>query len=558
MTHIKYNIIGIALIAATLSPAMAQKADSTLTQSMTLEREFSPIIVDANKYDRQPDLDQVSVPVTRNTTQADVPPQTVRSQQLGIMPAGQVIVTHIDETEPDGYVDLSAGNWWNTDLKAGIRYGEYTLDLSGFYTKGRLELPFPSSINGESEDWGSRYITGQFKAGYRHEFNDRGILKAHVGASGTNYNLMDYYYSPLHKNKVMHYVENARMHQSWGTINADVAYQTEDLAISLDFEHLGIKRPDINSNQIGVNVRFGLYDYEHWTGEARMRLTESFGINDNYFAIKPEIEFSWLPNRREFRRYYGILGVGSERPALSEVMRELPLTFNFKDYETPFSIFDLTLGYEDNNQGWLRYGASAQFGYTKDEVCAVMRYSPSTYFEHTEDYQKLRFVPGLYNSLINEDCFKFQLEAHADYEYNRYLAAKGELKFHHLSSKAAGWAEPHLQLGLHLISKPGDFTFDLSYQGGWMREMLMYQDGVQPSLEAGSTVKHHYNPDTQEFSSKQDLDPINNLGFRVEWQALPSLKVFAFGQNLLNLDYQLWPGVPAQGITGSLGFHWDF
>ena len=134
-----WTLAALYILSAT-TPASAQtEQDSAMNRTMRLERDFSPIVQQKNKIDQQPATQPVQTK-KNNATLADWKVSSVKSAEIGVMPVGQVIAS--PEQEQDGYLEFSAGNYWNTHLKAGIILDEFRIDAAGFFTKGKQKLPF--------------------------------------------------------------------------------------------------------------------------------------------------------------------------------------------------------------------------------------------------------------------------------------------------------------------------------------------------------------------------------------------------------------------------------
>ena len=140
---------------------------------------------------------------------------------------------------------------------------------------------------------------------------------------------------------------------------------------------------------------------------------------------------------------------------------------------------------------------------------------------------------GLYAKIVQEDCFNFGLNAHLDYEYNRYFGAKANFNLLTHSCETHGLGNPPVAIRMHALSHPGNVAIDFGLD-----------------LEFGQ--KMYYNGDLYELKSNADLN------FRVDWQCNEDWQLFAFGLNLLNLENEPYPGISDQRINFHFGFNWKF
>lgn len=523
-----YSLIsGIILtsVFAGASPLMAQQ-DSTMNQSMRLERDFSPIVQQKNKIDRQPATQPLREKKS-DASYANWSVESVKSSEIGIVPAGQVIAQEENE-DYSGYIQLSAGNYWNTELKAGAKLGDLSIDATGFYTSGNLKLPHPVSTSEgyENKRWDSRLLTGSLIGTYSTTLISDAQFETHVKAAGTSVNTFNYQFlQDIYTDTLL--MRSAKpSSQHWGQIGADVSYETDQMKLFLQYDYTKLSTPDSFpcnwvTNTLLFKGSYGWYDNDSWQFSVDLDMGAVFGKDKSYFIFHPELHYSLMPSYGEWRRAYMNLGFGSRRESLMEIMNTMPLAHFDEEYKNSVDIFDLTIGYEDNEQGYLHWGAEVELGLTKDKLCAVASPIDTTNRD------------GIYMKILQDDCFAYGFGAHADYEYNRFFGAKAKAHFQGLSCEAASLAKPHIEMALHLLSNPGKVKLDLGMDFGFCRKM-QYLD-------------HEY-----------DLGSIADMNFRADWEINEQLNVFAFARNILNIKYELWPAVPAQGLNFHVGFNWVF
>jgi len=561
----------IILAAASSLAAQAQQlADTTITQSLTIERAYSPVFKEANKIDLQPEIEQVQVTHTKATF-ADAKSQSVRPDEITDMNVGQVIVTP-GATE-SGYLDATIGNYLNTDIKAGFHKGEFAVDATGFFTKGDLKTPFPQLLTMEESasssyadlsnpkcTWKSLLGKGAITGSYEHHLSNNNKIEAKAFvqggfADGTNFSLqtLERVNQETEEKSYDIYLQNEEaQRQHWGRFGMDAEYIADRYDVKVGYEHVGIKFPDNYENVIGVSGNLLAYRDDQWMATAAVKSEIIFGKEGNHFTFKPEVELSYMPDALSWRRVYAKWGLGSRRESAYELMEKVPLIY-MNEYENCFDALDLTFGWEDSEMGWLKYGVSANMRYTKNDVNALMT-SNNTYFEEMLDATSAVVLAdpnetamnGTYALLVNEDCFSFDLEAHLDYEFNRYFGAKAQLLYHTENCKLNGFGNPNFVTNLHLLGNVNKFKMDLSFEGAFKRDMSMLS--IDP-FEA-----HAFEVKVLEY----DLDNIANLNFRLDYQHKKNLSFYAFANNLLNHKYQLWTAVPAQGINIHAGFNWKF
>lgn len=504
-----------------ISTIQAQTAqDSTMNQTVRLERDFSPIVQQKNKIDRQPALQEVQQ--KKNTaTLANWQVESVRSSEIGIVPAGQVVAER--KEEQSGYVQFSAGNYWNADLRAGATLDEFSVDAKGFYTKSSLELPYPVLNGTELEDqkWDNMLMRGDILGTWSHTCGNEAQLEAHVGARGSVVKTFNYQIYGGTTDTLSKVVDEATK-QRWGQICGDISYETNDFKLFLgyDFTHLTPSDSlpcDWRSNTIQFRGTYGIYDQDNWQASADLDMSGVFGKEESYFTIHPTLHFSYIPELNTWKRIYADLGFGSRHEALMDVMNRVPLAYILEEYKNSTDVCDLHIGYEDNDQGYLRWGAEIQWSYVKDALCSVVYPAFLTGFD------------GQYLGILQDDSYVFGFKANVDYEYSRYFGIKAGMDLKTYSCKEAGMGDPHFKLNTHILSNPGKVKMDLGFDLGASRKIQCY-----------------------------DLEAIADLNYSILWQCNDNLNVFASARNILNKQYQLWPGVPAQGFNVHAGFTWVF
>ncbi|MBQ0057458.1 MAG: hypothetical protein KBT20_07365 [Bacteroidales bacterium] len=526
-------------IAAISATALGQhRPDSAMQQTLTIEREFAPIVQKAVKIDRQPAPQEVQASRSEASF-ADWEADAVRTPDIGVVPAGQIIAR--PSADSLGYLRLSAGNYWNTDLAAGFHRGDFRIDTKGFFTEGDLKLPMSDEL-GQRPEWRSMLLTGGFDAAYSHTLSNEAQLTINAVADGMVVNLFPYEYNPVSLS-----IERTDDHlrtQHGGMAGASIAYETDRLLLRAGYAHDGFTSPynviqpfeyahplDLRTNTIDGMIRYGWYETSSlWQASIDLPVSGIFANKKQFFTIRPVLHLSFLPADGQWKRWYADLACGTRRDAPYSVMQRLPLVLTYGEPSLTTDIFDLTIGYEDNEQGYLRWGGSVRLRNTEDELCAVA-YS----------------YRGTQLKLGQENCTYISADLHVDYEYSRYFGIKANALWQHHSCDATGLGDPELTAAIHLLSHPGKVTLDLGYDCALGRHFQLFN----PQYDI--LVDPYY-----EMPSNHTLKNIQDLNFRIDWQFRPSFSLFAFGRNLLNQKYELWPNIPAQRINLHAGFSWKF
>ena len=531
-----YNILLVSSLSLGSVSAFAQK-DTTLQQSMVVERDFSPIVRDANKIDQQPKQEEIAIKKSA-TRYADWLAPTATSSEVGVMPAGQVIATDNPEY---GFIKFSAGNYINADLKAGVSYKDFFAELNGFATQGDLDLPYaifsPASTGTEkgqlsSGTWENRMMNGDVKLGIDHIFLNSSRVRAYICASGRNYNMMNMKLFPAeivspdlnNGNDFLYDISslNEDNKQKAGRLGAGVIYDINAFSIDLQYLRDAEKLFDCSENTVKLGGKYGWYDDDKKNFTIALNLGMQFG-EENNFTCMPEIEYSRFGST-SLSRFYVNAKAGVSRYELFDLLSVMPMASNLWDYSQEATLFDVTLGYENNDNGSFHYGAYIGAALIGDRLDAEMS--------------------DTFAQLVQDDEFEFTAGAYMDYEYSKYFKTKAGVKF----SSNPRFGGEKLNVGLHFLSNPSSkLSLDLGFDGGIDRKMAYCTNYVE---SADDQLKR--------YETDVDLGNILDLNFRADYQLMDNLNIFINGKNLLNNEYQLWAGVPAQKINIHAGFMWRF
>lgn len=531
-----YNILLVSSLSLVSVSAFAQK-DTTLQQSMVVERDFSPIVRDANKIDQQPKQEEIAIKKSA-TRYADWLAPTATSSEVGVMPAGQVIATDNPEY---GFIKFSAGNYINADLKAGVSYKDFFAELNGFATQGDLDLPYaifsPASSGTDkgqlsSGTWENRMMIGDVKLGIDHIFLNSSRVRAYICASGRNYNMMNMKLFPAeivspdlnNGNDFLYDISslNENDKQKAGRLGAGVIYDVNDLSLDIQYYRDAEDLFGTSENSIRLGGKYGWYDNDEWNVVASLNLGMQFG-EENTFVFLPEIEYSRFGST-SLSRFYVNAKAGVSRFEIYDLLSVMPMASNLMDNGKETTLFDITLGYENNDNGSFHYGAYIGAALIGDRLDAEMS--------------------DTFAQLVQDDEFEFTAGAYMDYEYSKYFKTKAGVKF----SSNPRFGGEKLNVGLHFLSNPSSkLSLDLGFDGGIDRKMAYCTNYVE---SADDQLKR--------YETDVDLGNILDLNFRADYQFMDNLNIFINGKNLLNNEYQLWAGVPAQRINIHAGFKWRF
>ena len=310
--------------------------------------------------------------------------------------------------------------------------------------------------------------------------------------------------------------------QKAGRLGAGVIYDVNDLSLDIQYYRDAEDLFGTSENSIRLGGKYGWYDNDEWNFVASLNLGMQFG-EENTFVFLPEIEYSRFGST-SLSRFYVNAKAGVSRYELYDLLSVMPMASNLMDNGKETTLFDVTLGYENNDKGSFHYGAYIGAALISDRLDAEM----------SETFAQL----------VQDDEFEFKAGAYMDYEYSKYFKTKAGVKF----SSNPRFGGEKLNVGLHFLSNPSSkLSLDLGFDGGIDRKMAYCTNYVE---SADDQLKR--------YETDVDLGNILDLNFRADYQLMDNLNIFINGKNLLNNEYQLWAGVPAQKINIHAGFMWRF
>ena len=592
-------MVATAALPAALAVASTTPQDTAAyRRSMTIERDFAPIIQQAAKIDRLPAVDEPApvqpAPVSYAAWQA----RQMTTTQTGSLPVGQVIAQPDPATH--GWMDAYCGSYLNTRVEAGLRLGGFTLDGSFRFTRGDLPLghdaykvPAASgstaTMAAPDYEWQAQHAAAGLRAGYEHTFHNDARIRLHAGAKGSKYNLFDWALvqsAPSTAPAAGHSLAWQQMAtmptQRVGTLFADADFDIRRWHFALDYRRTGVDQPasrheDVASGTLRLNATFWKRKSATHMRSGDILLGASHGDYQGLTA-KYVLHASHLPSSGALRRFYVDAGFGFDHASLDELMERHPFaliprkdddlheswdfgddhhTKNDMEIWPQFDILDGRIGYENNEQGYLKWNIYAKakisplalgyYAHFADGVGGAYSALPAIYRSYTHGTRTILDVMS--DAMIG-------LGANIDYEYSRHFGLTLAADFEHHTEPLTYTDRPKLSLDAHMLIRPTRrLTLDLSFFGGFLREgHYSAEPATNPYRDPGMLEFSIPRPDIIDI----DLDPILDLGLRADYRISPRLALYAFGRDLLNRKADRCTLVPAQGIALHGGLSWRF
>lgn len=529
----------------TTAPLQAQ-TDTTLIRTVVVENEYNPSIMDANKINVLPHVEEPAV----SKKEIEYARTGRPFGAFSLYPMQNLASAPQQAEASRGWVNLGYGNYGN--LLGNINYlsrlGEKdNLHLSADFNGLNGKLPLTDS----DEKWTSRYYHAQVNGLYTHRFGQAELsIKGGIGWQTFNYRP----YTGQLSDKQNHtlgelgaYIRSLYPDRNWQyngelefryfgqsylyypslsgdgnsetNIRAAIATsyrvtEKDKLGIKIEINHFGYSQDEaIYNSTTGLTpfenstlFRFNPY-YALEKEDLRLRLGIQVDWNtgfDSGIKLAPDVlaEFPFSD-----RYLFYVQGTGGVLTSDFRRMNRLsPYWMAMTQLKNTHQQLDITVGF----RAGVAQGASLHLfgGYElRDNDLLVSANSPSPNY----------LTQGKANSL--------KIGLSGKYVYKDWIDLSAQASYH-------GWSTDS-DLKTYLYTKPA-FDFRLNALG--KIEKL--------SWEAGYRYTSRY---------KGEMDAINNLHLKLSYPLLENISVWAKADNLFNRPYQYYWGYPAEKINFMLG-----
>lgn len=529
-------LIALAALPAGMA-AQTQPQDTTLNRTVVVEQEYNPYIKDAAKINAVP---AVEAPV--------VQPKAVeydnRLQPLADIPADSMVAYAGRQKQPKatpGYLRLGYGNYGNLDIRAN-----YLFRLS---SKDRLNLTFSMDgmdgtldVPGSTNQWDAYYYRTHAAIGYRHNFRRVDMdLAGHFDLS--NFNLLpgaadrkqkftagDFHLGvtstadelPLQFQAETNLMFYTRQHEPGGYANAQeiVARTRAHVTGSIsDEQTIGVKACMDNvfyhNNAFRDYTAIGLNPYFHfdngaWQLHLGVHADVAMGFGEK-LRVAPDVSAAYRFGRSAV--YLQATG-GKLQNDFRRLERFSPYGQTTAQLDATYEQLNAAIGLKTGTLGGFHLHLYGGYQNLKDDLYAALPTGGSNILAlgtwNTDNLYAGAEISYDYKGLI---AFT------ARGTYRKWSAAKDGADLYVLAFKPM--VEAEARMDIHPISP------------------LHVHVGYQ------ATARDEYNG--------RKADPVSNLYLGGSYELLKHLSVHLRINNLLNKDYQYYPGYPAEGFNFLVG-----
>ena len=532
--------------------AQTATKDTTLQRILILEKEYNPIIDKASKINilpeiKEPQAPQVKIEFSNFSTPANIQPEPSQ------VDAAQYF-TDLESSKKKGYVRAGISTFVNVDGDAGYQIlNNETDELSVWFTHRSSYGNVKSLQTNDKKKLELNDNIGAFR--YSHNF---GASKLFADAKYTFSKFNDFggvlLESPLLTNNIL---------------DANLGFFSKNtlplnIFSAMNFTHFRQKDKtghELKDNMIRVNFDFNKdFDSDKLIGLAGYFRTNSYSVL-NYTDPITDIYKHYIDWNFNFNPYFKMEGdnwkmrLGAFAHLLLNQKIKIIFTpdveLSFKPYESGLLYLTAKGKVADNSYSNIFYEnryispvirvsdsytqlngtvgfkttVSGIFDvdfYTGYEITEREHFYLSTHISHSESND-----PALlpYN-IIYYDTKVFKLGTKLKYQYQ---------KMFDISLKAINYHWKVNQIGAEAWNKP---SFESDLTAGFQFQTIPLRTDLTYHLEAGRKSRIH------DIVNMKNINEVNLMG---TYTFNHTLSIFAKIDNLLNQQYDIWYGYPAQG-----------
>ena len=552
-------LFGIILVNITVPMyAQVEKADSLLERTIVVENIYNPEIMNANKINTLPTIEEPQQP----KRQIEYATESRPTENFKFFPMNNYGETPISKEQKRGYFRIGYGTNNNIDSRLNYRFNWGKKDLMNASLSfngmdGTIKLP--EKIN-EIDKWDSRafrthamidwkhkfdmltlgvkangenqvfnYLNFEESAGNRHQHNLMGDLSVTLDnyrskekinfeiGTGVLYAKQKYAFNySVSPNPYTELIIRSHAHAS-GRINN---HSTIHIKAQMDnmFITPGKGADKITNTVLQLNPYFTT-NREDWNIRIGVHADPIFGDNNN-FTIAPDLYSEYIL----FKGYAIYIKASGGR-----IMNDFRTTNQFAPY-AEFPIYNIENGYSIPEHGYSQLDGQVGFKATIMNEFQLQLYGGYNMLKNqlfsTEqegfDYRK-------YNLLMQDDANIYYAGAAIQYSWKDIFFTRAEFEWSQWKSD--------------LLDKYTAIVPELS---------LRWIAGLHPLPKLNIEVQYHYE------QRHKDIANINNLCTSISYDLKPHLKVYINGDNLLNRKFYYDIFHPAQGLNIMIGAALEF
>ena len=609
-----HYIISLLAFCGFSTMLSAQGEDSTLVREMLIEKEYTPVVKDADKIVRMP---AVEAPVTNKTRIIHSNPDFKMSPEskLDNLQSGN-IGTDYEFNKERGYLNLGYGNYNNILFDKGFKFvdtdaNKFGLIMNMHSVSGKLK----SNQTGEKSRM--RDLNSLINLFYNHKA-EKIIFSSDIKLGWDDFSYyggVPGYDDAISRTGVI--VRSSEdeiapvryLGQRLDRYGADFRIDSRNTEkweynAFLSVLRLGFRRPDFNENTVHLGGKLSRMVSEDWrlTGDIDLRYLfyggEKFRKEDYktyeiknsglssfkaYFdydnkdkvafkgglvldvsnglaphlTVAPYVDFKW--NVSDIFGLYSSVKGGMKQYSYNDVTKDIRF-FNGYQTRNSYTPFDFNLGFKVSPVNGLQFDIAGNIDYTINQ-----RYYKSVLIA---DLQKNNLNPDnnevtssyYYNSIsaFTANTGIFSIKGAVKYNYGTMFDIALSMKGNAYSVKndVTPSYMPKFELGANITYKPtSKLIFNVNYDLKSRHDAVV----VYPRINTGNlNFDEDLNVVDVIATKNIKLDNISMLDFNATYIFTNHFNVFGKLDNILNNKTDVWYGMPSMGIHFMAGINLKF
>ncbi|MDO5571735.1 MAG: hypothetical protein Q4F97_09785 [Bacteroidales bacterium] len=582
-----------ACISNTVDGNAQSAKDSTLNRELLLEKEYNPIVRDANKINKLPAVEAPKANKTK-IVYSDYSTFASSKNQINNLQAGS-IMSDYEFSKKFGYITLGGGNLLNLTGNLGIKMlnndnNVLGIEVSHNSTNGNVDYTDNIKSLSRTDDTKLKIndnLVNLFYKGYFNSFN----LSTNLSYQ---YNRFNYYgwresFLEIAPPALM---EDPAM-QTNQRINFDIAANTSvnspiKYEGNLGFSMFKMDEPGINELTVNLgggfstrlnseNWRFGFkagmkgvlysgdyYNIDSFENIGKVELLPSFiydnedyvkaelGVKADYafgvgphIGIAPDVNFDWQFVDNFF--LYSTIKGGIDVKTINNITNFCRYYNQYGNLnKNPYTLADWTLGFRSNAVNGFWFDIYGGLSHTLNE------FSFQSMIESQYDSSKGIIAGKNYLSSFSEDVTKYKIGTLLKYDYGSTLGLSLKLQKNGWSteSKEALSYAPGFEAVFNAVLRPiKQLVFNVNYNMFAQRKARI---GIHRSESSNSSDPSIEIVDEFKYSIV-DLDNVNDLSIKASWLFNNTFSIYASMNNLAISKYDIWYGMPNQGFNFLVG-----
>lgn len=601
--------LGVLVASTTAVNAQESVKDSTMNRELLLEKEYNPIVRDADKINKLP---AVEAPQSNKTkiVYSDLSVTTTPVAEIRPLSSGDV-QTGYEYSKKRGYFNIGYGNYNNLNGDLGFRFIDKEKNVFGIeYThrssNGEVSVPDMSDVSTKLK------LNDNFANLYYRHFGEKVNLASNVYYDNRNYNYYGYLFPETPAGGL---IQDEAPKQTLQQFGMSVALESAQVSeweykgkagfYTFHEEYNDLRETSFDLGfglgktfdnwklDFGLNMNAYLYNtaneyYGSWENNGVLKLKPAFkydneeglkatlGLNADVafgrspkFGVAPEVRLDW-EFAQGFFLYSDITG-GLDPYAMAKTMQENRYYMSANQLDNKYTVADLSLGLRSNKVGGFWFDIYTGWGYVKNdaEFYTEIRneYFPVSGTDESQTASETR-LQGL-NTLDAQvvDLFRWRVGARMSYSTGSVFTAS-------LKIQKNGWTR-HSNEDLigDNVENAGDAQSewgdkDFSYKPGFevqvaatIRPVKKLVLDVNYNLYADrkatiAMMESVWENGTHTSSARmfhQKMKNINDLNLKATWLFNDTFSIFAAANNLTFQKYDIYYGMPAQRFNFQAG-----